>query len=298
MDFLTILLKKGVITSEDAKKAQSEAASPQQLEDILKSYGVSSKDILEAKGQYMSVPTRVLSSPNIPMEILKFIPEDSANYYKILPLDLKAGALEVGVVDPENLDARDAINFITSKNNVPYKIFLISKEDYEKAMLSYKGLSGEVTKALSELEDDLSDEEREMVNIKDEEVGKKINSVNIIEDAPVKKIVATILRYAIEGEASDVHVEPMADKVRVRFRLDGVLHTSLILPAKVLNAVVARIKILSDMKLDEKRKPQDGRFSARIDGRKIDFRVSTFPTYYGEKVVMRILDQTQEVLNL
>lgn len=298
MDFLSILLKKGVITSDDAKKAQAEATSPEQLEDNLKSYGVSDKDILEAKGQYMNVPTRVIENPSIPMEILKFIPEDSANYYKILPLALNAGALEVGLVDPQNLEARDAINFITSKNNVPYKIFLITKEDYEKAMLSYKGLSGEVTKALTELEDDLSDEEREMVNIKDEEVGKKINSVNIIEDAPVKKIVATILRYAIEGSASDVHVEPMQDKVRVRFRLDGALHTSLILPIKVLNAVVARIKILSDMKLDEKRKPQDGRFSARIDGRKIDFRVSTFPTYYGEKVVMRILDQARGVKSL
>jgi type IV pilus assembly protein PilB len=120
----------------------------------------------------------------------------------------------------------------------------------------------------------------------------------IVEDAPVTKIVATMLRYATEGNASDVHVEPLKDKIRVRFRVDGVLNTSLLLPVSVHSAVIARIKILSNMKLDEKRKPQDGRFSAKIDGRKIDFRVSTFPTYHGEKVVMRILDQEKGVQTL
>ncbi len=295
MDLITILSKKGVLSSGDADRARSESKSPEDIEEILKSYGISKTDILSAKGEEMNIPTKEIENPNIPMETLKYIPEDSANYYQVIPLGLNKGALEVGIVDPENIEARDAISFIASKNNVPYKIFLISKEDFDKGILAYKGLSGEVTRALSELEEDLTDEEKEMISLKDENINRKINSVNIIEDAPVKKIVATILRYAIEGEASDVHIEPMVDKVRVRFRLDGALHTSLILPIKVLNTVVARIKILSDMKLDEKRKPQDGRFSARIDGRKIDFRVSTFPTYYGEKVVMRILDQAKGV---
>ncbi len=186
-----------------------------------------------------------------------------------------------------------------SKNNLPFKLFIISEEDFEKAIKYYKGLSGEVTKALTELETDLSDEEKELKkSFKEENLSRKINETNIIEDAPVTKIVATILRYAIEGESSDVHIEPMSEKVRVRFRLDGSLHTSLILPLKVHNAVIARIKILCNMKLDEKRKPQDGRFSARIDGRKIDFRVSTFPTYFGEKIVMRILDQAKGVKGL
>ncbi|MEI8337724.1 MAG: GspE/PulE family protein [bacterium] len=295
MDLITILLKKGALSSGDAERVKTEAKTPEEIEEILKTLGISKADILSARGELMGIPARQIDTPNIPMEILKFIPEDSANYYKVIPLGMSKGALEVGIVDPENLEARDAINFISSKNNLPYKIFLISKEDFDKAILSYKGLSGEVTRALSELEEDFTDEEKEIAILKNDNISKKINSVNIIEDAPVKKIVATILRYAIEGEASDVHIEPMADKVRVRFRLDGALHTSLILPIKVLNTVVARIKILSDMKLDEKRKPQDGRFSARIEGRKIDFRVSTFPTYYGEKVVMRILDQAKGV---
>jgi type IV pilus assembly protein PilB len=160
---------------------------------------------------------------------------------------------------------------------------------------SYKGLSGEVSKALGDLESEFDGTGVDMV--KDEEIGVKNASgtVNIIEDAPVTKIVATTLRYAIEGEASDIHIEPMRDKVRIRFRVDGTLNTSLELPAKVHDAVTARIKVLCNMKLDERRKPQDGRFSARIDNRKIDFRVSTFPTYYGEKIVMRILDQQKGI---
>ena len=119
-----------------------------------------------------------------------------------------------------------------------------------------------------------------------------------MEDAPVTKIVAVILKHAVEGGASDVHIEHTGDKVRVRFRVDGVMYTSLILPTNVHNAIVARIKILAQLKLDEKRKPQDGRFSAKMDDKKVDFRVSTFPAYYGEKVVMRILDTGKGVVTL
>ena len=118
------------------------------------------------------------------------------------------------------------------------------------------------------------------------------------EDAPVTKIVSTILRYATEGHASDIHIEPSPAKSRVRFRVDGELHTSLELPARVHEAVIARIKILAKLRLDEKRKPQDGRFSATVEKRRIDFRVSTFPTEYGEKVEMRILDQSDTTTTL
>lgn len=299
MHEIDTLLKKGIITAGDAKKIKEDIKENGIASDeALKRFGVSPEDILAAKGEYLGVPTLSITNTKIPFEILKYIPEESANYYKVIPLDLKDGVLIVGIVNPDNIEAKDALNFISSKNNLPFKLFLVSEEDFTKAVDSYHGLSGEVTRALTELEDDLSDEEKELQQNSDTNISSKINQTNIIEDAPVTKIVATILRYAIEGEASDVHIEPMTDKVRVRFRLDGTLNTSLILPIKVLNAVVARIKILSNMKLDEKRKPQDGRFSARIDGRKIDFRVSTFPTYYGEKVVMRILDQAKGVKKL
>lgn len=301
MNVIDLLLKKGIVSPEIAKDARTELLNGESsAESILVSKGIDGYTILDAKGEFLGIPVKRIPKPAIPFETLKYLPEESASFYKMIPVDVVDGVLEVGVVDPENFEARDALNFISSKNNIPYKIFLISEEDYKKAMDCYKGLSGEVTKALTELETDLTDEEKEIAEseAQDENLGAKINQTNIIEDAPVTKIVATILRYAIEGNASDVHIEPIGDKVRVRFRLDGTLHTSLILPIKVLNAVVARIKILSNMKLDEKRKPQDGRFSARIDGRKIDFRVSTFPVYYGEKVVMRILDQAKGIKGL
>ena len=120
----------------------------------------------------------------------------------------------------------------------------------------------------------------------------------IQEDAPAIKIVSTILRYAIDGHASDVHIEPLTSGVRVRYRVDGELHTSVVLPLTAHRAIIARIKVLSSIRLDERRKPQDGRFSATIDNRQIDFRVSTFPSYNGEKVVLRILDREQGFIPL
>jgi type IV pilus assembly protein PilB len=124
---------------------------------------------------------------------------------------------------------------------------------------------------------------------------KEGEEAKIVEDAPVIKIVVVILRNAIEGNASDIHIEFTGEKVKVRFRVDGILHTTIILPPNVFSGIVARIKILSKLRLDEKRKPQDGSFSANINGRKIDFRVSTMPAYYGEKVVIRILDSEKGV---
>src|SRR3989344_4092947 len=118
------------------------------------------------------------------------------------------------------------------------------------------------------------------------------------EEAPVSKMVAVMLRHAIEGRASDVHVEPGKGKLRVRFRVDGVVYTSLFLPMNVHEAIISRVKIMANLKIDEKREPQDGRFKIVIDGRDVDFRVSTFPTYFGEKVAIRILDPEAGVREL
>ncbi|MDP6527915.1 MAG: GspE/PulE family protein, partial [Candidatus Pacebacteria bacterium] len=156
----------------------------------------------------------------------------------------------------------------------------------------YKGLTGEVTSALTDLETELSTEEKKVQEELNNLESTSAEEGDVIkEDAPVTKIVATILRHAVQGGASDVHIEHVGEQVKVRFRVDGMLSTSLVLPTSVHRSAVARIKILSAMRLDERRKPQDGRFSATIGNRKIDFRVSTFPAYFGEKVVMRILDR-------
>lgn len=242
-----------------------------------------------------SVPTKSLSEIDISGKILEYIPQDSAIHYKIVPLAVKDGVLEIGAVDPNDLEARDALNFISARIGMPYKLFLISEDDFKSALEKYQGLSGEVTKVLSELDSALVEEAGETEKQEREKEGAQ---AKIVEDAPVTKIVATIINYASDGKASDIHIEPTRDNVKVRFRIDGDLNTSLILPLKVHSAVVARIKILCNMRLDEKRKPQDGRFSAKIQDRRVDFRVSTFPTYYGEKIVMRILDQSQGLKSL
>jgi len=148
---------------------------------------------------------------------------------------------------------------------------------------------------------ELSKEEKEVKGLSAEKLSEEIDSIKpgeeskIVEDAPVIKIVAVILRNAIEGGASDIHIEHTGEKIKVRFRVDGSLSTSIVLPPNVYSGIVARIKILAKLRLDEKRKPQDGSFSTKIDERKIDFRVSTMPAYYGEKVVLRILDSEKGV---
>lgn len=297
MNILENLVDKNIISKGDSLKIEKQVAgSGKSIEEVLEEAGVPIQTILDVKGEYYNVPSMNLSSYSVPLSVLKYISEDAATHYGFVPLSLKDGTLEIGMTDPDNIESRDALNFIVGKLNAPYKIYVIGEKDYKKIVESYKGLSGEVNKALTELDTDLDKDLEDIEIIKSDSASSfgKIET-KIIEDAPVTKIVATILRYAVEGNASDVHIEHMKDKVRVRFRVDGILNTSLVLPAEVHSAVVARIKILCNMKLDEKRKPQDGRFSAKIEGRKIDFRVSTFPAYFGEKVVMRILDQEKGV---
>ncbi|MFA6524283.1 MAG: GspE/PulE family protein [Candidatus Paceibacterota bacterium] len=300
MSFLEELAKKGIINETQIGEIKNRAKEKHDgnVYDALAESGISEDVILEIKGEYFQIPTKKVNAKAVSFDVLKNIPEDSAIYYNFVPLDLKDGVLEVGVINPENIQAMDALQFISAKLGIPFKIFLISKKDYTDVMENYKGLSSQVSEALDELNEDVadikvSDEALKLSkDIKDVKPGEE---VKIIEDAPVIKIVAVILRNAIEGNASDIHIEFTGEKVKVRYRVDGSLHTSIVLPPNVYSGVVARIKILAKLRLDEKRKPQDGSFSANIDGRKIDFRVSTMPAYYGEKVVMRILDSEKGV---
>lgn len=235
------------------------------------------------------IPTFNLNGAKVSLDALKFIPAESAAFYQFVPLGIKDGILEVGMVDPDNTEARDVLQFISTTNNIPFRIFRISKGDFDSILEEYKGLSGTVDQALGEF---VADAEEDLRKIKKDINENALSGQNptIVEDAPVTKIVSVILQYAIGGNASDIHIEPEAEKIRVRYRVDGILHTTLSFTRSVHDAIVARVKILTNMKLDEKRKPQDGRFSAKIEGRKIDFRVSTLPTYFGEKIVIRILD--------
>jgi len=241
------------------------------------------------------IPTANLNGAKVPLEVLKYIPEESAAFYQFIPLQIKDGILEVGMVDPDNIEAKDVLQFISTTNNIPFKVFRLSKADLDQVLEQYKGLSGSVDKALGEF---VADVEQDLQKYKKPDASSnKVEGTTIVEDAPVTKIVSVILQYAISGNASDIHIEPEVDKIRVRYRVDGTLHTTLSFTRSVQEAIVARIKILTNMKLDEKRKPQDGRFSAKIENRKIDFRVSTLPTYFGEKVVIRILDPEKKSIS-
>ncbi len=299
MAILDTLALHGIIKKEYIPELARRMDTGESLDEVLFSAGVKKEKILLGRGFYYKLPVRDLKGKGVPFEILKYIPEDSASHYNFVPINVANGVLEIGITDPENIEARDALQFIAVSLGMPFKIFLISKDDFKSILESYKGLTGEITKALSEIEVDIGGLGKDKI-IATTEDGAKVGETekkgaHIVEDAPVAKITAVILRHATEGGASDVHIEHTGEQVRVRFRVDGELFTSLILPINVHSSVVARIKILANLKLDEKRKPQDGRFSARIDGRKIDFRVSTFPAFYGEKVVMRILDTQKGV---
>ena len=276
----------------DLNQAKKEAEEGNiSLEEVLEYKGISPQKVLEAKEQATGIPVKSLGGSKIPFDILKYVPEDSVRHYQFVPLGMKEGVLEIGMLDPSDLGAREALQFIASKLNLPFRVYLISRADFNAVLEEYKGLGGEVSKVLGELESALAEESFAPRQATRPET-------QLVEEAPITKMVAVMLKRATEGHASDIHIEPSRDKLRVRFRVDGVLYTSLFLPMKVHEAIVARIKILTNMQLDEKRKPQDGRFSARIENREIDFRVSSFPTAFGEKVAIRILDPETGVQSL
>jgi type IV pilus assembly protein PilB len=298
MDLLEILINSGVINDELAIQAQSELSqSDKNIEQILIELGVEAGAMRKALADYYQIPPfEITEGFTIPEEILNYIQEESAIHYRIVPLKLEDGVLLVGANNPEDLQVREVLNFITNKNDLAFKLVFMLDGDITKAHEFYANLKGEVTDALVTLKSELDSEIDSTA--KAEETDQKKEMEHIEEDAPVTKIVATTLRYAVDGGASDIHIEPTETKIVVRFRVDGELATSLELPINVHMAMVARVKILSSMRLDERRKPQDGRFSATFDGRKIDFRVSILPTSHGEKVVMRILDNERGVRSL
>ncbi|MCX6755947.1 MAG: GspE/PulE family protein [Candidatus Nomurabacteria bacterium] len=304
MLFLNELLKRGLLTENQISEVLSVANDKYGgvIDLALLDFKISEDVILDIKGSFYNIPIKKIDPKSVKPSTLKYIQIETVKNYGFVPIGLSDDVLEVGLVDPENIHAMDALQFISTQINKPYKIFLIGYSVFNQLIDMYQNLGNEVDQALSELDSEISnvtgDGGVSIENIKKQDDLKPGEEEKIVEDAPIIKIVAVILRHATEGNASDIHIENSGDKVKVRFRVDGVLHTSLILPLNVYSGVVARIKILSKLRLDEKRKPQDGGFSAKIEGRKIDFRVSTMPSYYGEKVVMRILDPEKSVHKL
>ncbi len=289
MTIVQQLVKKGILEKEKATSLEFEIkSSGKKDEEVILERGIVSESFLfSLKSENLKIPLKEVVASEIPLKILELIPEESARYYKMVPLSKKDNLLEVGMVFPEDLKAQEALKFLARQGKFSYQVFLITLTSFNSLLKQYRTLKKEVSRALEELEIELREEKIEMKPMKAAEFER------LAEEAPIIKVVAVILRHAVEGGASDIHVEPTKEKSRIRFRVDGILHSSIFLPLRVHPAVVARIKILSNLKIDETRIPQDGRFSTKIGGKDIDFRVSTFPTALGEKAAIRVLDPTE-----
>ena len=291
MSLIQKLVEKGKIDQKTANSLKEKLGTSNETEEnfLLDQKIIGQDYLFSLKSEILNVPLRKdAETLEIPNEILALIPEESARYYKIIHLSLKENILEIGMVDPEDIKAREVLLFVARQHRISYKISLITLDAFEILSKQYRNLREEVGAALEALETELG--KGEGVELA---VSEKPSIERLAEEAPIIKMVAVILRHAVEGKASDIHIEPTTKKLRVRFRMDGILYSSLFLPLAVHPSIVARIKILSNLRIDETRIPQDGRFTAKIGEKEVDFRVSTFPIKLGEKVAIRVLDPTE-----
>lgn len=288
MSLIKELIKKGLLKKEVATSLEFEVKQTGKKEEnlLLEKQLVSESLLFNLKSEISKIPLKEVEVGDVLLEIMELIPEETARYYQMIPLARKGKDLEIGMVYPEDLKAQEALNFLARQGKFSYKIFLILPSTFTKLLKQFRTLKREVGRALEELETELEETRVGVIPRTAAEFER------LAEEAPITKIVAVLLRHAVEGAASDVHIEPTREKLRIRFRLLGVLHSSILLPLRIHPAVVARIKILSNLKIDETRVPQDGRFSTKINDKDIDFRVSTFPITLGEKVAIRVLDPT------
>jgi len=288
MTLIQQLVKKGTLDKEKATALEFEIReSGKKEEEVILEKRICDEDFLfNLKSKNLKIPLKEIIVSEVPLETLEMIPEETAKYYQMIPLVRKGETLEVGMVYPEDLKAQEALKFLARQGPFSYQVFLITPTTFSDLLKQYRTLRREVGRALEELETEFKEKRVEVRPRTAAEFER------LAEEAPITKIVAVILRHAVEGKASDIHIEPTREKLRIRFRLLGILHSSIFLPLRTHLAVVARIKILSNLKIDETRIPQDGRFSTKIDEKSVDFRVSTFPTTLGEKVAIRVLDPT------
>ncbi len=280
------LIKKGVLSLQQGENLEKDFKKSDQKEEnfLLESGVVAEEEIFKIKSEKLKLSIKEVVAEDIPLDVLGLIPEDAAKHYKMAAVGKTGDVVDVGMVNPEDISAQEALSFLGRRSAFKYQVFLITPSTFDATLKRYRTFKAEVTQALGELEQEIKQGKAKPKGAGAEALER------LVEEAPITRVVAVLLQYGVEGKASDIHIEPTRKEVRVRFRQDGVLHTRLILPLKILSAIVARVKILSNLRIDESRVPQDGRFSTKLEERNIDFRVSTFPTSMGEKVAIRILD--------
>ncbi|MBX4195885.1 GspE/PulE family protein [Candidatus Parcubacteria bacterium] len=273
------LLDSGLVSKSDVEEAVLYAEEKKaSLGRVLVTRGVITEDELRRMHSYiLGIPFVDLKNQKLSIETLSLIPEPIARNHNIVAFKQSGDSLEVAMLDVEDLRAIDFVGKSVGKRILPR---LTDNESMKWALLSYqKSLKEEFGSII----------EKEAGSIRTEGKGDEADLEKVATDAPVVRIVDTLLKHAIAQNASDIHIEPQDTDVLVRYRIDGILHDAMFLPKNTAQGLTARIKVLSSLKLDEKRIPQDGRFKIELDGERVSFRVSTLPTYYGEKTVMRIL---------
>ncbi len=283
------LVRKKYITQAQASILSNIRSFSVLEEKLIKSGWVDEEEFAKMKARFFGLPYINLIGRKVDPEVVKILPKDFSDNYKVAVFDKKGKTLSIAIYDPTNLKAREALEFFAREGNYKIKLYTCSKKSFEEIYNQYSALKSEVEEFLGEAKEKLTVSTDELV-----QAGEHIDE----RSAPIAKMVDVILRHAVEENASDIHIEPMMNKTRVRYRIDGVLKTSLILPKYVHSAIVSRIKVMARLKIDETRIPQDGRIRVTLDGKEIDFRISTLPLYRNEKVVMRILDSNKGDIKL
>lgn len=286
-DLLQGLVAANLLTQEQQAElisvSQKENISVEQI--IRDRKLVDEENLTEIKAKVLGLPYVNLTTRSISKETLNELSKDVSQNYQILIFEKEGDVIRIGVVNPEDFRALEAIEFLAEKNQLKTEIYMISQSSFESGFQQYETLQLEVKEALAEAQD--------RVDLDELASGIDVDAMqDVVTEAPISKTVAVIIKHAVEGRASDIHIEPLENEIRVRYRVDGIMYSTLNLPRHILPEVVSRVKILANLKIDEKRLPQDGRFRSTVGQKRIDFRVSTFPTVNGEKVVMRVLDRT------
>lgn len=289
---IAILVKDGVLkpADVDAARAAFVASGKNMIAGLVEKKLLTVSQLVQAQSKYYNVPFVNLEDSAVSPVALGYVDREIAQRYNLVPFNYNqaTGELEVAMANPVDLSA---IEFLEKKTGLKIKAYIATPDDIQEAidMRYEQSLSSEVTAALKETSSGPN------VNVKTVDIH---NVGAVIKEAPIAKIITKVLEFAVKSRASDVHIEPTEDKTRIRYRIDGILHEKLVVPREIHDALVSRIKILSDLKIDEKRIPQDGRFNFRTEEEEVDLRVSSLPTVHGEKIVMRLLKKTGNVPTL
>ncbi|NTW46460.1 MAG: type II/IV secretion system protein [Candidatus Moranbacteria bacterium] len=279
------LIESGSSSATKAADGSSVASSP---------VGSDGDSELRKRAEALSMPFLAEAPKRIERAVISYIPEDAATKYRMAVYAKDGETLRVAMADPEDFEALNILRFLAEKEQKSIEIALASDRVITEMLKQYTGTD----RALKEAILSLKDESQTGVSFDENILGEpKREDQEVVQDAPIARLVESIVKHAIDARASDIHIEPTEEEYRVRFRVDGILHSSLVFPVSIGKAVVARIKILSNLKIDEKRKPQDGRFRAEHEGEEVDLRISTLPVVNGEKVVIRILDKKDNIVD-